>query len=46
MGIYRMMDNKVEKVSLGFLGFLRAPLDPLGFTDEILVGFQINGYHE
>ena len=29
-----------------FLGFLRAPLDPLGFTDEFLVGFQINGYHE
>ena len=34
------------KVFFWFLGFLRAPLDPLGFTDEILVGFQINGYHE
>ena len=29
-----------------FLGFLRAPLDPLGFTDGFLQGFQINGYHE
>ena len=44
--IYSFIHSLWIKHSVGFLGFLRIPLDPSGFSDEHREGFQIHGYHE